>query len=462
MSNLLSQLGIGASALGVQRTVTATASHNIENASTPGYARQRLELASLPASTFGPLGIGGGVEALGITQARDRFLDAQIPASLAGTSSFDASAAVATSVTTLDPDDEYGLPASLSNFYAALRNLSGRPGDPAMRQAAVLAADSLAQRIQGAARDISGARSAADVSLRGEVDHANHLAQQVASLNSEIRVARAGGAEPNDLISARRQAAEDLATLTGAEVFEADGDVGLRAGAVGLVMGDRAATFSVAGNGANRGHLDVVVGGIDGASSTVLDARQIGGRLGGILDGRDRILGGAESKLDQFAFDFAASLNAVHAAGVALDGSGGRNLLEVGTLQGAAGQLRVNAAIQADPSLLAVGTTAAPGDSSNLLAMISTESAPLASGVDPREGIANLIGDFGGAVAQVIRSRDAAKIVSDHLGGLRESTRGVSIEEEIVKMTQAQRVFEAVTKVIKTADEMLGSLLTLK
>ncbi len=462
MSNLLSQLGIGAAALGVQRSVTATASHNIENASTPGFARQRVELASLPGTTFGPLALGGGVEALGVTQARDRFLDAQIPPARAAAASFEAALSVSTAITTLDPNDEYGLPASLSNFYGALRNLGARPGDPAMRQAAVRAAETLAQRFQAGARDLASARAAADDELRATVDNANQLGREVADLNAQVRVARGSGAEPNDLIARRRHLAEELAALTGGELFEDNGDLNLRTGAVGLVMGDRAATFSTSPDGANRGHLALEVTGADATGPAPLASRDVGGRLAGILDGRDRVLGTAEGKLDQLAFEFASSVNSVHAAGVGLDGSGGRDLFDAGIVEGAAARIDVNAAITGDPRLFAAGATAAPGDSTNLLAIIATESAPLPSGSDPRAALAELIGEFGTAVSQISRSSEAARAVGSHLDGLREATRGVSIEEEIVRMTQAQRVFEAVTKVIKTADEMLGSLMNIK
>ena len=55
-------LRIGLSALLAQQRALAATSNNIANASTPGYSRQRVELADRPVEGFGNGQMGTGVQ----------------------------------------------------------------------------------------------------------------------------------------------------------------------------------------------------------------------------------------------------------------------------------------------------------------------------------------------------------------------------------------------------------------
>ena len=74
----LSALSIALSGLRVSQTAIETASHNIANAATEGYTRQRVDRRSgTPRRTlYGPMGTG--VEVVGITRSRDSYLDARV------------------------------------------------------------------------------------------------------------------------------------------------------------------------------------------------------------------------------------------------------------------------------------------------------------------------------------------------------------------------------------------------
>jgi flagellar hook-associated protein 1 FlgK len=84
--NVMMNAGAG---LGVFRAQVATASHNIANANTPGYARQdAVATETIPAEEIGINGyLGRGVTLQGVVQTRDQFVEAQISSAFANSSS---------------------------------------------------------------------------------------------------------------------------------------------------------------------------------------------------------------------------------------------------------------------------------------------------------------------------------------------------------------------------------------
>ncbi|MBX7113991.1 MAG: flagellar hook-associated protein FlgK [Myxococcaceae bacterium] len=468
MADLLALLSQAASSLGAHRGAAATASNNLSNANTPGYARQRAELeAVLPAERLAGAFIGRGVSLLTVSQSRDRFLEAQLPAALAQQSRSEAQTSALSSVSVLDPDAGAGLTAALGDFYASLRTLSQNPSDLGSREAAVASTRALTLAFQRTAGGLSSARSGIDAQLEGQTQQVNSLAASMADLNRRIAVERAAGGAPNDLLDARQKVQDQLSTLTGAvPVPDAQGNVSMAlASGAALVSGTRSATLSTQPNAANRGHSSVRLTLADGTGPQTLATGALGGAMGGALDARDGALASAERDVDTLAFDLAGAINTVHRAGYGLDGVNGRDLLTVGaTAEGAAANIQVDATALADARTLAAASsgTTLPGDADNLMSLIATESQLLSTGGDATASLSALITRFGSAAsgAQAAFEHDGA--VLSNLEAMRDSVSGVSIDEEMINLTKAQRGYEAVMKVMKTTDELLETLMSLK
>ena len=88
--------------------------------------------------------------------------------------------------------------------------------------------------------------------------------------------------------------------------------------------------------------------------------------------------------------------------------------------------------------------------------------AHLPGGATPVTTSAALLSELGSAQQNAEGEAEATGLRLDRLNQLREETSGVSVDEEMVELLRSQRAFEAVSKVIKIADEMLGTLLNLK
>jgi flagellar hook-associated protein 1 FlgK len=121
--------------------------------------------------------------------------------------------------------------------------------------------------------------------------------------------------------------------------------------------------------------------------------------------------------------------------------------------------------VAADPRLLAAASSAAalPGDASALQALLGTERQALASsGLDPGSTLADITSQFGASAQRARAVADQDGGLRDHLASMRASASEVSIDEELIELQKAQRAYEAVAKVISTANEMLGTLMNLR
>lgn len=467
MSDLLALLSNGARGLAAHSGAAATASHNLQNAATPGYTRQSAQLEAVrPPESVGGAYVGRGVELGAVTQSRDRFLEAQLPAVLSSRAQASAESEALQAVAAFDPSGEGGLAQALGAFFDGVRALSQNPGDPGLRRAAVSNAQVLASAFRTTAGALDGARDGLDPQIAQQGAEASRLAAEMADLNRQIGMARAGGASPNDLLDARLRARDRLAELTGARsVEDSDGNLSMfLPSGLALVSGHASARLVTQPDPANRGHVAVFLERTDGRGQVALADDDLGGSLGGALAARDVGFADAEQAVDQLAFDLAGAVNAIHQGGLTADGQPGGELFVVGAAaEGAASRFDVDAAVKGDPGLLAAATQpgAPSGDASNLTLLLGLETTAVSNGKPPADALADATSDFGSHAARAMASFEQAQTLEGQLTKMRESVSGVSIDEELVAMTRAQRAYEAVTRVINTADEMLQTLMQL-
>lgn len=465
MADLLALLGNAANSLSAQRALTATAGHNIQNANTPGYARQRVILtAQAPAEQVRGASIGRGVMLGTVQQTRDKFIEAQLPGAFGSAARSSAEAEALLGLRDLDPGAPGGIGESVAGFYSAMRALAQNPGDAGLRAAALGAARTLTRSFNRTSLSVEQQRSALDTKAQGVVDEINSEARAVAQLNADIQRARVGGGEPNDLLDLRQRHLDRLATLGGASsVPTSTGDVNvvLPTGTA-LVSGGTALSLGTEIDPANRQHLRVLAGGLDGAAAVPLPDAALSGTLGGLLAARDGALADASAQVDQLAWDLAGAVNAVHAAGYGLDGATGRALFTTGaTVSGADSSL---ALAFSDPRQLAASADALslPGDARNAQALVDTERAALSGGSDVQATLSTIVSAFGAETQRAKAYSDQDQAIQDHLVGMRESASGVSIDEEMVDLQRAQRGYEAIIKVVQVADEMLQTLMQMR
>ena len=464
--DLISVIMNAGASLSVYRAQVATASHNIANANTPGYARQEaIATETTPSSAIGTNAyIGRGVSLQGVVQTRDIFVETQINVAYNNSASTAAQSDALSTVTALDPQGSRSVRNALGAFYSALRDLNQNPGDQGLRRAVVESAKTLATAFNTTVNSISTARTAIDQNLTSLVDKVNGLVASVADLNQRIALAINSGRTPNDLLDIRQSALDQLAQMVGARPVPDDhGSVNVvLPGGTCLVSGIVPSSLKIQANTANSNHVDVVFAPQDGATPTVLNLSELGGQIGGLLSARDNTLGVAESSLNTLAYELSTAINQQHEQGYALDGTSNHDLFM--TLPGptaAAKNIAIDPDVDADPSLVAAAgnATGGTGDATNLQKLIGTETLNLSNGLNAQQGFAKLTSDFGIAVNTVNDNAAFDKNLLNDLTSARESASGVSTDDEMIKLTQAQSAYNALTKVIVTTNAMLDTLM---
>ena len=93
--------------------------------------------------------------------------------------------------------------------------------------------------------------------------------------------------------------------------------------------------------------------------------------------------------------------------------------------------------------------------------MVSTQSALLSNGLDVKQGMAKIVSDFGTAASDAQNATNFNGKVLQSLQDARSSASGVSLDDEMVNLTQEQHAYQAMAKVINAAGALLDVLINM-
>ncbi len=311
-----SALNIGASALYAAQRASELAAHNVANASTPGFTKQRLSVSTaLPSpGTPGLRGDGmrgNGVTIMSIDRMRDLLADLSYrnDAATAGASSARADVlSRAEGVLGVYPG---GTSEALDRFFSSWDQLSRTPEAPAARANVLDAGRQLAGSLSSAVAQLGQLSEDIGQRIRSSVEEVNGLARTIAGLNQGIAEAVTGGQSPNDLLDQRDVALDRLSALTGSSVQKGSiSQVDVYIGNSLLVTANESVELRAVRSGGTWG-----VTFPDGAGVTA-------GELGAYSRAISVDLPDFVRQIDDVAAQLAARVNAVHRGAHSLDSHG--------------------------------------------------------------------------------------------------------------------------------------------
>lgn len=436
--------GIQAARIGIDTTA-----HNVSNAATEGFTRQRVELASrFPRSM--PYGqIGTGVQILDISRARDVFLDNKFRADAEASGFTQVRAGLLSKAELVLGEPEAGLTSELAGLWASFEDLALNPPDSASRLSVISQLESTALRIQSITDAWDDLANTDTFALQTAVDDANGLLQRVADLNQAIREAGAAGGTPNDLLDQRDVVLDELSNMIGVRVIE-QGDGTVRVSLSGMALVSEVSVSELT---------------FDGATNSIMHPTGVELAVGGEVRGYQTFLRedlpNFQGDLDGFVVEFADVMNSMHANGWVSSTEPGGDLYTYDPTNPA----RTIALAVTDPDKLAAAGSPGPpfptfdgGNADALAALRFSLSA--AGGTDTFEGVVrSLVTDLGQASSSALaaaRAQDSLLATSDRA---RMGAHGVSIDEEMVSMLEYQRTYEAAARVMTAIDEALDVLI---
>jgi flagellar hook-associated protein 1 FlgK len=418
--------------LAQQRGLDVTG-HNVANANTAGYSRQEaalgasmaLELEAGGIQSGGVAQLGSGVDVQQYRRIRDVFLDIQYraQATRVGDETQTAKSLDQAELAFAEPG-ENGIADRLSKLWSAFGGLINTPDSAAARQSVVEQARSLATAFASLDSQLAtvGTQAGAEyAALTGPTGDVQSFANQIASLNQAISAAVGSGGQPNDLMDRRDQLLDQLAELGQVSVQD------LGTGAIRVSFGDAAVPL------------------VDDTTVTWPQALTApGGKLGALIDlsAPGGMIDAYRTDLNTAARTLADTINSIHNGGSGVDFFTYVPGSEAATLTVAVSAAGVRA-----------GTGSAPGENDIAVAISRLR------GGTADQAYQTLVGRVGNDVRESKRQQAAAEALRDAVQDRRDSTSGVSLDEEMTNLMRFQRAYQASARALSTLDEALDVLI---
>ena len=315
MGSTFSGIELGKRSIMAQTDAITTAGHNIANANTEGYSRQRVQIKEFdplyrPDMTRAerPGQIGQGVDVQSITRVRDELLDKRIVAQANQETYWETRSDYYTMLEQIynEPDD-ISVRYNMDKFWESWQELSVNPESQAARQAVVTRGQTLTESINQRWESLKGVSDLVDGDIEATVKQVNDLAKQIAALNAAIVESKGVGDSPNDLMDRRDLLVDKLSQLVNVTVDHRDPDeFEVHVNGLVLVQGGIAREIGFQLRDDDSGYNKLIW------KDTGKDAIFTGGKLGALVELRDVDIRNEIQQLNTMTMNFADLVNDIH------------------------------------------------------------------------------------------------------------------------------------------------------
>ncbi len=364
MANYFNTINIGLRALQTQKKSLDVTSHNIANANTEGYSRQRAVHATTDPHTVPGFGmpegagqVGTGVEVSDISRIKDQFIEGQIWEKKQSQGYWDRQYDGLHRIEQVfNEPSENSLSSSMDKFWQSLEDLSNNPEDSAVRATVKERGNALVDTFHSLEDQLSDYKASLNRDVNTTVEEINSLGKRIADLNGQIAHIKGTGNNPNDLMDTRDKLIEELNEKVNVRTRETDrGYINISIGGMTFVSGDKRNNLITEMDASNPDEEIIKFEELDrqadinnGELASLLDLRGVGG---------EGVLPEYMDELDNMAKTFAEHFNGIHQKGYDLNGDFGQEFFvsdDGGDIT--ADSIVVEGSIDDDPAKIAAGS----------------------------------------------------------------------------------------------------------
>jgi len=220
--SLFNSLNIGYSGLNAAQAGVSVTGHNIANAETEGYTRQRIVTAASMPLDRSPGSFGNGVSITEVSRIFDSFTYDRYMSAAENKEYSSYMSKTMEELSSYFPDiDGVGIKSDLYNYFNMWQSLADTPDNSAIKMALAENSKVLARNVAYTREQVSDLQSGLNDQVKSYTDEVNGLIRDISEINRSISLAESDGiANANDLRDQRNLLEKSLVRLVDAKIFD--------------------------------------------------------------------------------------------------------------------------------------------------------------------------------------------------------------------------------------------------
>jgi flagellar hook-associated protein 1 FlgK len=223
MSGLFATFNVAKRGMFAQQKAIDVTTHNISNANTEGYSRQRATMETtkpfgMPSmnNAMGPGQLGTGVQISSITRIRDSFLDYQVRTENGTKGLYEGREKFLSEIESIinEPSDT-GISTLIGKVFDSWQELSKHPESSNARTVVAQQSKALTDELNNSYNQLIKLKGNSQDVIKQNVVDINNILDQINVLNQQVIGVKVGGNEPNDLMDKRDLLVDQLSLKFG-------------------------------------------------------------------------------------------------------------------------------------------------------------------------------------------------------------------------------------------------------